>query len=59
MTNLLVAPFAGIGRRGQMHSMYTHQRVIDVPALLALGLYVVLYFVVLNIFNRLVLPAVL
>jgi YggT family protein len=59
MTNLLVAPFAGIGRRGQLRSMYTHQRAIDVPALLALGLYIVLYFVVLNIFNRLVLPAVL
>jgi YggT family protein len=59
MTNLLVAPFAGIGRRGHMRSMYTHQRAIDVPAVLALGLYVVLYFVVLNIFNRLVLPAVL
>jgi YggT family protein len=59
MTNLLVAPFAGIGRRGQLRSMYTHQRAIDFPALLALGLYIVLYFIVLNIFNRLVLPAVL
>ena len=59
MTNLLVAPFSAIGRRGQMRSMYTHQRAIDIPALLTLGLYVVLYFVVLIIFNRLVLPTVL
>ena len=59
MTNFLVRPFAGIGRRNQLRSMYGHQRAIDIPALLTLALYIGLYFVVQIIFNRIVLPSVI
>jgi len=57
MTNFLVAPFSGIGRRGHLRNMYSHQRAIDVPALLTLALFIVIYFAVRLFFDRVVLAA--
>ena len=52
MTDVLVRPFAGFGRRRR----YGQHQGLDVPALIVLAVYIALYFAVQALFNNLVLP---